>query len=567
MTLDVRGHANATTPALVEGRHVVVASYLGDGYYHSGGTTLVFNVTAPILPIIYSYGIDSYGPNSNIASFHDSVTGTWTNIGYDAMNRLTGATQAINGSSLSMCWGYDSFGNQTSDACNPATPVQYLSNNHDPRLQYDSDGNVSDGDGNEYLYDAEGRICAAQYMVNSIPARVGYIYDTDGRRVAKGTISSWNCDLTSNGFSETNGYVVGPNGEQEAESDAQGNWAHTNVFANGELIATYDPAGLHFHFSDWIGSRRVQTDFLGNAESAFQNSPFGQLIPQGQSLGATEQQFAGLQSDQETGLDHAVFRYHSPSLGHWTSPDPYIGSANIRYPQTFNRYTYANNSPLSASDPSGLDPITAILSYFGSTGGGSISWSGSLGAQLAASSWAGPVGWAAAGVASTLELIFGGLWDKPQFTGSLTPRPSVPQTAVHSSADPDVERIRQLAVGINNQAGWIGTPAGVGAFYGASLAGAVGGLYAASFVPEAATLSVGPQDLILGDHVMEAGDAYHLGARMMADQVLKSGRLVKIGGTAGFINAYHLYELPGAINGVNGCLPLGGIGYQMVHFT
>jgi hypothetical protein len=39
--------------------------------------------------------------------------------------------------------------------------------------------------------------------------------------------------------------------------------------------------------------------------------------------------------------------------------------------------------------------------------------------------------------------------------------------------DPADERIQQLAVGVYSQAGWIGTPQGVAAFYGASLAGAL----------------------------------------------------------------------------------------------
>ena len=44
--------------------------------------------------------------------------------------------------------------------------------------------------------------------------------------------------------------------------------------------------------------------------------------------------------------------------------------------------------------------------------------------------------------------------------------------------DFDDLRIRQLAIAINNQAGWVGTWQGVGGFYGASLAGALAALYA-----------------------------------------------------------------------------------------
>jgi hypothetical protein len=69
------------------------------------------------------------------------------------------------------------------------------------------------------------------------------------------------------------------------ETDGNGNWIHSNVFAAGMLIATYDmaPTGtpavlapaVHFQLEDWLGSRRVQTDIAGNQEEIFSNLPFG----------------------------------------------------------------------------------------------------------------------------------------------------------------------------------------------------------------------------------------------------------------------------------------------------
>jgi len=37
------------------------------------------------------------------------------------------------------------------------------------------------------------------------------------------------------------------------------------------------------------------------------------------------------------------------------SPDPYDGSYDFTNPQSFNRYTYAGNKPLSLTDLQGLD--------------------------------------------------------------------------------------------------------------------------------------------------------------------------------------------------------------------
>jgi hypothetical protein len=139
--------------------------------------------------------------------------------------------------------------------CNP-DPASLISypNNQDPSLEYDGGGDVTNDGAHQYLYDAEGRVCAVQYMVMTLPAMMGYIYDAQGERVAKGTITSWSCDPSTNGFTETAGYVLGPNGEQMTEVDGGGNWIHTNLYAAGQLFGTYQPDGLHFHLSDWVSS-------------------------------------------------------------------------------------------------------------------------------------------------------------------------------------------------------------------------------------------------------------------------------------------------------------------------
>ena len=72
--------------------------------------------------------------------------------------------------------------------------------------------------------------------------------------MAKGTITAMSCDVTSNGFVQTAGYVVGPGGEQLTEVDANNNWRHTNIYVGGKLIGTYDGTvsapTLHYYFDD-----------------------------------------------------------------------------------------------------------------------------------------------------------------------------------------------------------------------------------------------------------------------------------------------------------------------------
>lgn len=64
-------------------------------------------------------------------------------------------------------------------------------------------------------------------------------------------------------------------------------------------------------------------------------------------------QFTGQEWDGETATTHFQYRQYSATQGRWMSPDPYDGSYNPFNPQSFNRYAYALNNPLSFIDPSG----------------------------------------------------------------------------------------------------------------------------------------------------------------------------------------------------------------------
>lgn len=72
-----------------------------------------------------------------------------------------------------------------------------------------------------------------------------------------------------------------------------------------------------------------------------------------------KQKFTGYERDDESGLDYAQARYYNSQSGRFTSVDPLMASATIKNPQTFNRYTYALNSPYKFTDPLGLAAMNA----------------------------------------------------------------------------------------------------------------------------------------------------------------------------------------------------------------
>jgi hypothetical protein len=111
---------------------------------------------------------------------------------------------------------------------------------------YDAAGDMQSDGVNIYLYDGEGRVCAvSSTLVPGYTTLTGYLYDAEGNRVAKGSLTQFTCNPATNGFQFTEDYVLGPGGEELSMLgplvNGNLNWQRSNVYAGGKLIGTYDP--------------------------------------------------------------------------------------------------------------------------------------------------------------------------------------------------------------------------------------------------------------------------------------------------------------------------------------
>jgi RHS repeat-associated protein len=190
-----------------------------------------------------------------------------------------------------------------------------------------------------YTYDANGNITAV-----------------DGGSTATYTYDALNHRVQTVIGSATTEFLFNANGQRVSVWNGANNTQYSGVYYWGSKpVAFYNNGQTYFQHQDWEGTERMRTSYNGSKAATFTSLPFGdaQTTASGSNLDAYH--FAGTDEDIETGTDHAQFRQYNSTQGRWMRPDPYRGSYDLSNPQSFNRYAYALNNPLSYIDPSGLD--------------------------------------------------------------------------------------------------------------------------------------------------------------------------------------------------------------------
>ena len=141
--------------------------------------------------------------------------------------------------------------------------------------------------------------------------------------------------------------------------------------ASGEKVQWLVPdhLGTPRIIVDETGSRAnvKRHDYLPFGEELFAGTG-GRTVALGYAGDGVRQQFTAYERDAESGLDFAGARFYASVQGRFTSVDPLMASASAANPQTFNRYSYVTNSPLTQIDPSGMFGISPGGSQLGGVG-------------------------------------------------------------------------------------------------------------------------------------------------------------------------------------------------------
>ena len=304
----------------------------------------------------------NYDGNSGRMTQWSSTVGSYTQTGYLTWNanttlqKLQIADNANPGNAQTCTYAYDDLARVVNDLCGSvwneyygydpqgniwkagAVTFQngYNGLNHVLGFTYDNDGNVTNDQVNTYSNDAEGRPTTEN--------GVQIYYDAFGRAEVQ------------NNSGVYRQIIYSPTGEKFAFMNGSTLQQYMVPMVAG-MIAVYLPNGLHhFRHVDWLGSARFDSTPSGTVWFDGAYGPFGEQYA---GSGTSARDFTGQTSDTVGTNYDFLFRQYSYNQGLWLTPDP-AGSAavDITNPQTWNRYAYVGNSPLSNVDPLGLDPCS-----------------------------------------------------------------------------------------------------------------------------------------------------------------------------------------------------------------
>ncbi|MEI9988952.1 MAG: RHS repeat-associated core domain-containing protein [Rhizomicrobium sp.] len=338
----------------------------------------------PPYPRRRGYGYDTLG---NLTYRSDNHQGVFEKFCYDALNRLTNAATGSSGpasctsGAITKSVGYDALGNITSksDVGTYSYPAAGTAHPHavssiagtvngvtNPGYTYDADGNMTAGAGRTVTYTAFNM--AASIVQGSTADCL--TYDSGHARVAMAVYAGTACGGT---LTSTTTYLNDPASGAMSEQLVAGGTTTWHDYLKvggailGERFSVVGGATSWKYFVlDHLGSVAVMTDDAGGVAERLSYDAWGRR----RNSDGTDNAACGITSTTTRGftghemLDNicevnANARIYDPTLGRFMSPDPTIPDPFNG--QSFNRYSYVMNNPLSHYDPSGYAPQTRTV--------------------------------------------------------------------------------------------------------------------------------------------------------------------------------------------------------------
>jgi RHS repeat-associated protein len=251
----------------------------------------------------------------------------WQSFTYDLIgNRLSKVEHTATGNATTG-YTYPAAG-----AGRPHTPTSTTGANAQT-YTYDAAGNTTARGDQRLTWDELGHLAG----VTTGGQNTSFVYDGAGQRLVRheGGTSTLYLGGQEIQLNRTTGAVT-----------ATRYYAH-----GGATIGVRTPTGLTWLAGDQHGTEQVAIDSSSLTTTGRRFDPFGNPRGGQPASWPDEKGFVGGTVDDSIGLTHLGVREYDPLAGRFISVDPIVDPAN---PQQLNAYAYANNSPATMSDPTGL---------------------------------------------------------------------------------------------------------------------------------------------------------------------------------------------------------------------
>ncbi|WP_405483196.1 RHS repeat-associated core domain-containing protein [Streptomyces anulatus] len=338
----------------------------------------------PVQDLNYTY--DQAGNVTAIADQADIGTGTDNQcFTYDGNNRLTEAWTpktsdcAATGRTTANLGGpapywtsytYNKAGQRQTEKQNTSTPVTrtycYNDPDHPHSLTATTTSSTCTGAAAQYTYDKTGNTTTRVEKAGSTTTQ-SLQWNAEGRpvKLTEGTTATdyvydANGELLIRRDNATSGETVLYLGDTEVHLKSGKKWANRYYSAAGSTIAfRSNETGtekLSFLAADHhsTSSTAITADTTQTLTKRY-TTPFGSARGNTTGTWPDDKSFLGKTTDKTTGLTHIGAREYDPTIGQFLSVDPLLETTKH---QTLNGYSYAANSPVTYSDPTGtcLDP-------------------------------------------------------------------------------------------------------------------------------------------------------------------------------------------------------------------
>ncbi|WP_172975471.1 RHS repeat-associated core domain-containing protein [Microbulbifer sp. THAF38] len=288
---------------------------------------------------------------------------------YDKLGNILAKTSSVSNDTQVSGYQYGEFGNAGPNAVSSVT-INGISHS----LHYDANGAIEHYDaasGDDKWISWNARQLATEIVLGSSQsdstptARDRFHYGPDGQRFYRE--SSW---MEGGQLKTEKAFIVGSYEEQIPADASILTIEKTALASSVQHIAIRDLTGTSGEYQylhrDHLGSVEKITDEAGleilnlafNPDGSRRQGDWSGDLGQQQLQEllavqglTTKRGYTGHEHLDRTGLIHMNGRIYDPTLGRFLSPDPIVQAPT--YSQSWNRYSYVFNNPLSFTDPSG----------------------------------------------------------------------------------------------------------------------------------------------------------------------------------------------------------------------